>query len=174
MVGTPSCLLLRATLLCALITLSIMVPVPASQPAPAASYIGPHSGVTRPDWITFTARMAHHYRVRPAFALGVAFAEGSLGDTPFRFGRHGRYWLPWGIHNYVVKERGWPVWDIYVQTEVAIRALARHMAKARKEHPGISVKAAEALALHKYNASFDLGYLKRVREGERRFGRMVE
>ena len=88
--------------------------------------------------------MAHHYRVRPAFALGVAFAEGSLGDTPFRFGRHGRYWLPWGVHNYVVKERGWPVWDIYVQTEVAIRALARHMAKARKTHPGISVKAAEA------------------------------
>ena len=138
------------------------------------NYIGPHSGVTRPDWITFTVAMARHYGVRPAFA-GVAFAEGSLPDGPdFRFGRHGFYWLPWGIHNYVVKERGWPVWDIYVQTEVAIRALSIHMARARRTHPGISVKAAEALALHKYNASFDLGYLKRVREGERRFGRMVE
>ena len=162
-------------MLCALIAISILVPAPASQPAPAASYIGLHSGVKRLDWIAFTIAMAHHYRVRPAFALGVAFAEGSLPDGPdFRFGRHGRYWLPWGIHNYVVRERGWPVWDIYVQTEVAIRALALHMALARKTHPGISVKEAEALALHKYNASFNSGYLKRVREGERRLGRMVQ
>lgn len=161
-------------MLCALTTLSIMVPVPASQPAPAVSYIGPHSGVKCPDWITFTAAMARHYRVRPAFALGVAFAESSKGQRDFRFGRCGRYWLPWGVHNYVVRERGWPVWDIYVQTEVAIRALARHMARARKIHPGISTHRAEELTLHKYNASCDRAYINRVREGERRFRGMVE
>ena len=162
-------------MLCALLAVFILVPVQASQPAPAARYIGPHTGVTRPDWIAFTARMARHYGVRPAFAIGVAFAEGSLPNGPhFRFGRRGRYWLPWGVHNYVVKERGWPVWDVYVQTEVAIRALACHMARARKNHPGIGEHRVEELALHKYNASFDSGYLKRVREGERRFGAIVK
>ena len=106
--------------------------------------------------------------------MGVAFAEGSIPDGPdFRFGRVGRYWLPWGIHNYVVKERGWPVWDVYVQTEVAIRALSGHMSRARHKHPGISTGRVEVLALRKYNCSFNQGYLKRVREGERRFGRMV-
>jgi len=118
--------------------------------------------------------MAKHYQVRPEFALGVAFAESSKGRADFRFGRVGRYWLPWGIHNYVVKERGWPVWDIYVQTEVAIRALSDHMARAKRRHPGISTSRAEELALRKYNASFNSGYLRRVREGERRFRSMVK
>jgi hypothetical protein len=118
--------------------------------------------------------MAKHYRVRPEFALGVAFAESSKGQANFRFGRVGRYWLPWGVHNYVVKERGWPVWDIYVQTEVAIRALSGHMSRARRRHPGISTGRAEELALRKYNCSFNQGYLKRVREGEHRFRRMIK
>lgn len=151
-----------------------MVPVPASQPAPAASHIGPHTGVTRPDWIAFTVACARHYRVRPAFALGVAFAEGSKGKVDFRFGKFGPYYLPWGVHEYVIgRPRYWPVWDIYVQTEVAVRALAAHIARARKVHPGISVRGAEELALHRYNTSFNQSYLKRVREGELRLGGLV-
>ena len=126
--------------------------------------------MTRPDWITFTVACARHYRVRPSFALGVAYAEGSKGNVDFRFRKVKCYYLPWGVHEYVVKDRHWPVWDIYVQTEVAMRALASHMARARRDHPGISVRGSEELALHKYNASFDQSYLKRVREGERRFG----
>ena len=152
-----------------------MVPVPASQPAPAASHIGPHTGVTRPDWISFAVACARHYRVRPSFALGVAYAEGSKGNVDFRFRKVGCYYLPWGVKDYVTRRpRCWPVWDIYVQTEVAIRALATHMARARRDHPGISVSGAEELALHRYNAACDHPYINRVREGERRFGGLVE
>lgn len=154
-----------------LILLSTANPVQAPnlcQPSPRLT------SAQRPDWIAFTIVCARHYRIRPEFAIGVAFAEGSLGGIPFRFGNVGRYWLPWGIHRYVVKERGWPVWDLYVQTEVAIRALSGHMIRARKAYPGISTSQAEILALHKYNASCNRAYLNRVREGERKFERMVE
>lgn len=166
---------LRATLWCALSILIVLVPAPASQPAPAALQVGPHTGVTRPDWITFTTACARHYRVRPALVLGVAYAEGSKGTVPFRFGKFNIYYLPWGIHEYVVKPpRSWPVWDIYVQTEVAVRALSRHMARVRRDHPGLSERGVEELALRKYSASCNPAYLKRVRQGERMFGGMVK
>jgi len=110
--------------------------------------------------------MCRHYRVRAAFAIGVAFAESSKGRADFRFDRVGRYWLPWGIHDCFA--RRWPIWDIYVQTEVAVRALARY----NRLIPVLGRRAVEVKALRKYNASFNPGYLRRVREGERRFGRL--
>jgi len=165
---------LIGVLLCALTTVFLLVPVPASQPAPAPTHVG-IAGVTRPDWIAFTATMARHYGVRPDFAIGVAFAEGSDPKTgrPFRFGHHGRYWLPWGIHEYVIRERHWPVWDIYVQTEVAVRALSIHISRARRRHLGISVAGAEDKALHRYNASCTAAYIRRVRQGQRMYGGLV-
>jgi hypothetical protein len=155
--------LLRAALLCALLALIITIPNPASQPAPAA-YVGPHTGVTKPDWITFTVNCARHYRVPSYKALGVAFAESSKGEADFRFCKIGRYYLPWGIHQYVVREHGWPVWDIYVQTEVAIRAIAYWMRKC----------GSFERAMHKYNATCDRAYLRRVREGERMMRRTLK
>lgn len=93
----------------------------------------------------------------PFKALGVAFAESSKGKANFRFRKVGRYFLPWGIDQYVVSHHGWPVWDIYVQTEIAIRAIAYWIEKTGSFNH----------AMAKYNASCDRAYLKRVREGER-------
>lgn len=125
--------------------------------------------MTRPDWISWTRTCCEHYGIDFYKALGVARAEGSKGRVDFRFRKVRHYYLPWGIHDYVVKERGWPVWDIYVQTEVAVRALAHHLAKARRDHPGIGERRAWALALRKYNATCDRSYLARVWEGEEMF-----
>jgi len=100
--------------------------------------------------------MAEHYKVDKYFALAVASIESSKGNKLFRFGKVGRYHLPWGIHEYVIKDRGWPVQDIYVQTEVAIRAIARWKRKTG------SYKRAMA----KYNCSFNMAYWKRIKELE--------
>lgn len=115
--------------------------------------------MTRQDWKTFTATMADHYGIDKYFALAVAATESGKGDRLFRFGKAGRYHLPWGIHEYVVKDRGWPVQDIYVQTEVAIRAIARW-----KRRTGSLRKA-----MAKYNASFNMAYWRRIKELEAQF-----
>lgn len=82
----------------------------------------------------------------PYVCLGVAGAESSLGEVEFRFWRVGKYYLPFGIHKDFIKK--WNIADPYVNTEVGIRALARHKDLRR--------------SLKKYNSEFNEGYYKRV------------
>ena len=83
----------------------------------------------------------------PYICLGVAGAESSLGEVEFRFGPMGRtYYGPFGIHKCFLEK--WKIDDPYVNTEVGIRALARHKNLRR--------------SLKKYNAEFNESYYKRV------------
>jgi hypothetical protein len=103
--------------------------------------------------------MADHYGIDKYFALAVAATESSKGHNLFRFGKAGRYHLPWGIHEYVIKERGWPVQDVYVQTEVAIRAIAMWKRRTGSLRKGMA----------RYNCSFTTAYWHRIKELEARF-----
>jgi hypothetical protein len=87
--------------------------------------------------------------VDPYICLGVAGAESSTREVEFRFGKMGRsrYYGPFGIHKCFLDK--WRIDDPYVNTEVGIRALARHKDDLRR-------------SLKKYNAEFNEGYYKRV------------
>lgn len=96
---------------------------------------------------------AQKYGMDPYVCLGVAGAESSKGRDDFRFGRVGRYYLPFGIHKDFLKR--WAIDNPYVNTEVGIRALARYKNLRR--------------SLKNYNASFNEGYYKRVMELTRKY-----
>lgn len=91
---------------------------------------------------------AKKYGIDPNFCLAVAEVESSYKGGRFRFGKMGRskYYGPFGIHKCFLDK--WRIDDPYVNTEVGIRALARHKNLRR--------------SLKSYNAEFNEGYYKRV------------
>ena len=100
-----------------------------------------------PDWLSFVKVTAERYGVEPAFALAVAEVESSCKGKRFRFGKMGRtYYGPMGIHRCFLSR--WDISDLYINTEVGIRALSR-CGDRRK-------------LLKKYNAEFTESYYKRV------------
>lgn len=50
------------------------------------------------EWIILVKAYSMAYGVDPNLSLALAEAEGSGKDSRFRFGRHGRYWLPFGLY----------------------------------------------------------------------------
>jgi hypothetical protein len=104
------------------------------------------------EWLAEVKAVSEKYDMDPNDMLAVAQAEGEKNGYRWYFGRVGRYYLPWGIHGYVIKERGWNVRDWRVQTEVAIRALAHH----RRKRGGL------LSGLRSYNKSCTSAYINRV------------
>jgi hypothetical protein len=98
--------------------------------------------------------MSAKYGVDPNFALAVAEVESSNKEVRFRFGKMGKgtYYGPYGIHKCFLKK--WAINDPLVNTEVGIRALARH--KDQRQ------------SLRRYNTSFDEAYYRRIKQIERR------
>lgn len=85
--------------------------------------------------------------VKPEFVLAVAHIESRKGNHEFRVGRAGRYWLPMGIHNCFLQDRGWPVDTLSGNIEAGARALR-----------GIQTMDQLKQRLKKYNASFTSSY----------------
>jgi len=107
-----------------------------------------------PEWLSFVKTCSERYGVDPNFALAVAETESSCKGKRFRFGRMGKgtFYGPFGIHKCF--RRRWDIGNPYVNTQVGIRALARHKNQRR--------------SLRKYNASFNEAYWKRVKQLEAR------
>lgn len=102
-----------------------------------------------PEWLAFVKACSEKYGVDPNFALAVAEAESSCKGRRFRFGKLGKgtYYGPFGIHRAFLKK--WNIDDPYVNTEVGIRALARHRD--------------QQVALKKYNVAFNESYWRRIK-----------
>ena len=97
-------------------------------------------GMTLAEWVILVKAYSIAYGVDPNLALAIAETEGSKGNVRFRFGLHGRYWLPFGIYKGCnVPRANTPGGN----AEAGIRALARHLRKC-----GGNLRA----ALHRYNA----------------------
>jgi soluble lytic murein transglycosylase-like protein len=54
--------------------------------------------MTVPEWMILVKAYSMAYGVDPNLSLALAEAEGSGKGSRFRFGRHGRYWLPFGLY----------------------------------------------------------------------------
>ena len=106
------------------------------------------------QWVILVKAVAVKYGVDPNFALAVAEVESSNKEVRFRFGKMGRgtYYGPYGIHKCFLKK--WDISDPSINTEVGIRALARYKDQRK--------------ALKKYNASFNEGYYRRIKQLEAR------
>jgi hypothetical protein len=105
--------------------------------------------VNMPEWLAFVKSCSEKYGVDPYFALAVAETESSCKGKRFRFGRLGKgtYYGPFGIHRCFI--RRWNIADLYINTEVGIRSLARYKSQRR--------------TLKKYNASFNEVYYRRIK-----------
>lgn len=106
----------------------------------------PYERPTIPEFEQYVKQVSQKYGMDPAVSLALAEVESSKDKQRFRFGRVGRYWLPFGIHKDCAK--GHDLSDWRVNTEVGIRAIARYK-DLRK-------------SLKKYNASFNEAYYRRV------------
>jgi hypothetical protein len=87
------------------------------------------------------------YKTKPAYVMSVAHIESRKGSREFRVGRVRCYWLPMGIHNGFLKERGWPVDTLDGNIEAGARALS-----------GIQDEDALKRRLKKYNCEFNGAY----------------
>lgn len=111
-------------------------------------------GMTLPEWVILVKAYSMAYGVDPNLALALAETEGSKGDVRFRFGRYGRYYLPFGIYRGCkVPRPDTPGGN----AEAGIKALARHLRKSKG-----NLRA----ALRRYNVDpngFEAYYQKVVR-----------
>jgi len=120
-----------------------------------------------PEWMILVKAYSMAYHVDPNLSLALAEAEGSNKQVRFRFGRHGNYWLPFGIYvGCKVPRANTPGGN----AEGGIKALAGHL---RREG---SLRA----ALRKYNtgdgpAQFER-YYRRIKylEKQNRMARVFE
>ncbi len=105
-------------------------------------------------WLQEVQMVSKEYGVDPNFALAVAETESSYKGQQFRFGRMGRthYSGPFGINRCFLRK--WNVDDPWINTVLGIRALSFYRNKRQ--------------TLQHYNANFNEGYYRRVRELERR------
>lgn len=80
------------------------------------------------DFFVLVHAYSSAYGVDPHLALALAEAESSLGKQRFRFGRHGNYLLPFGIFVGCKVPRADTLGG---NTEAGVKALARHLRKAK-------------------------------------------
>jgi hypothetical protein len=110
--------------------------------------------MTLPEWMILVKAYSMAYGVDPNLALALARCEGEKGETPYRFGLYGEYWLPFGIYIGCKAPRADTPGG---NAEAGIKALARHLRKCKG-----NLRA----ALHHYNVEprgFEAYYQKIVR-----------
>lgn len=91
--------------------------------------------------------------VKPGFPVGVIQVESRLGSKKYRTGKHGRFYLPGGIHKDFKKK--WNLEDWRVCCDVAIESLYKRM---------IAKNGNETAVLKKYNASYTYSYHNEIKK----------
>lgn len=82
-------------------------------------------------WLEWVKICSKKYGISPYLALALAETESSKGKRRFRFGKISKtYYGPYGIHRCFGKNPyNWDIENPYMNTEIGIRALARHIKK---------------------------------------------
>jgi len=83
------------------------------------------------EWYSWVETCSKKYGVSKYLALALAEVESSKGKLRYRFGWISKtYCGPYGIHKcFGKKPYYWDIENPYINTEVGIRALARHIKK---------------------------------------------
>lgn len=87
-----------------------------------------HKEVTVSDWLVLVKAYSLAYKMDPNLMAALARAESEKGNQPYRFGFHGGYWQPFGIHK---KSKSPRKDEPGGNTEAGIKAFAQHMKKAK-------------------------------------------